>query len=187
MLRRPDLDQHFRDTKNYQRSVYKNAMKFVGPRGVAIDVGAHIGIFTTRMLRDFEHVWAFEPDKANLECLRENAEGAHIIPLPLWSEEQAGVLKNPLPSNTGAWEFTPVKHVGEIVARTLDEYMLEPSFIKIDTQGAELNILHGAEKTLKKYSPVLIVEMNDENGVYDYLKSLGYQMKTRVNKDGIFA
>ena len=58
--------------------------------------------------------------------------------------------------------------------RTLDELDLSPFFIKIDVQGHEYSALKGSENTLKKHTPVLLIEAPDEK-ITGYLASLGYQ------------
>ncbi len=71
----------------------------------------------------------------------------------------------------------------------LDDYVkrtgLIPDALTIDTEGSELLILKGAEKTLKKYKPKLWVSIHAELGLrdydtdprdtIDYLESLGYK------------
>ena len=51
-----------------------------------------------------------------------------------------------------------------------------PSIIKIDVEGHELQVLKGAENTIKKYTPMILVELFDfeNNKAAKYLKSLGY-------------
>lgn len=46
--------------------------------------------------------------------------------------------------------------------------------IKIDVDGIEFDILHGAERLLENNKPILIVETNDDGRILDYLRSLGY-------------
>ncbi len=43
----------------------------------------------------------------------------------------------------------------------LDDYHdLEPNFIKIDVEGCELKVLKGAEKTIEKHRPKMVIEIN---------------------------
>ena len=72
---------------------------------------------------------------------------------------------------------------------TLDELVrandLRPSFIKIDVEGAEYEVLLGAEKTLKEFHPILMTELHpdwlDKNvgveKIVKYLQGLGYSSK----------
>jgi len=49
--------------------------------------------------------------------------------------------------------------------------------VKIDVEGHELSVLRGAEKTIKKHKPVILIEIHDftdDHEVHVFLKSLGY-------------
>lgn len=52
----------------------------------------------------------------------------------------------------------------EIDVRPLDELGLEPSIIKIDTEGFDLVVLEGLTKTLTNHRPVIMFEFNPELG-----------------------
>ena len=47
--------------------------------------------------------------------------------------------------------------------------------MKIDVEGHELEVLDGARSMLESFSPVLILEVNDVDGLDRTLKQLGYQ------------
>ena len=58
-----------------------------------------------------------------------------------------------------------------------DIYTGVPSFIKIDVEGHELQVLKGASETIKKYKPSILIEIHnfsEDSEVHQYLKSLGY-------------
>lgn len=57
-----------------------------------------------------------------------------------------------------------------------DVYFGIPSFIKLDVEGHEINVLKGAVNLITKYKPAIIVEIHDmeTSEVDPYLKSLGY-------------
>lgn len=71
---------------------------------------------------------------------------------------------------------------------TIDHYVrisgIVPDAMGMDTEGSELLILKGAEKTLKKYKPKLFISIHPDLGLRDYgvkredtiayLESLGY-------------
>lgn len=62
---------------------------------------------------------------------------------------------------------------------TIDSLKVKPSLIKIDAEGAEIEILKGGLLTFNKYKPLLIVEDNDLD--FTFLKKLGYKIY-RFNK-----
>ena len=67
-------------------------------------------------------------------------------------------------------------HIKEVncEVKTLDEFNLSPTFIKIDVQGFEYEVLEGARKTIEKHRPVLLIETPSEK-VTNLLESLGYK------------
>ncbi|MBS1512390.1 MAG: FkbM family methyltransferase [Bacteroidetes bacterium] len=82
----------------------------------------------------------------------------------------------------------------EVPVSTVDAFVAtnalsKVNFIKIDVEGFEMNVLKGAEETLKKFSPSLFIELNDQslkyqgssaNELITFLKNLGY----RIFEDG---
>lgn len=76
----------------------------------------------------------------------------------------------------------------EIETDTLDNYCekhhLEPTFLKIDVEGNELEVLKGGINTLKKNKPKILIESEERHvgqekvkEVFSYLENLGYNGK----------
>jgi FkbM family methyltransferase len=84
-------------------------------------------------------------------------------------------------------ELTPVDAV------TVDDMVEKfgvPTHIKVDVEGHELAVLHGARETLRRHSPVLFLELHNEmvasdernpGDILDELAHLGY---TTFDLDG---
>ena len=186
----PDSDTHWTSNiAGYQDEVYMVAIAaMTAPFSCAIDAGAHVGIFTRRMMRDFKHVIAFEPDLRNYACLAVNTM------IPPWNCSPIfGALGVTMghgktvvdhEPNSGARSF--MRGSGDTPIYTIDALQLRPSLIKIDTQGSEEEILHGAAKTLSIWHPVLIVEYPTV-GACRLLEKLSYRLVGRVNKDSVYA
>ena len=49
--------------------------------------------------------------------------------------------------------------------KKLDEYQLNPYFIKIDVQGYELEVLKGGIDTLENFKPILLIESIDRETI----------------------
>jgi len=57
-----------------------------------------------------------------------------------------------------------------------------PDVVKIDVEGAELEVLDGMERTLRELRPALVIELHETNvPVADRLESAGYRVE---NLDG---
>ena len=59
------------------------------------------------------------------------------------------------------------------VAR-VDDFNLQPVAVKIDVEGFELQALQGMQATLERCSPLLMIEDNNADRWFGFLKDLGY-------------
>lgn len=186
--------------KENERQIYETGLKFVPKRNFAIDIGACEGLWTNWMADDFENVIAFEPIPQNREILREKClylNNVDILPVSLYNEDTIIKLHNSvkkLDSPSGHWQISKpnVEYSSiEVVAHTLDGYYFpSPDYIKIDVEGAALEVLEGATETLTKFSPILNIEVIF-NGKYDkkimeYLAQLNYFIGKKIGKHEIF-
>ena len=66
----------------------------------------------------------------------------------------------------------------EIVEKKkLDSFNLKPDLIKIDVEGEELKVLKSSEQILKKYKPVIIIEINENPKMIEkYFQRFGYYL-----------
>ncbi len=177
--------------------------EWVPPGGIALDVGANIGIFTLLLLDAVGpsgFVWAFEPDPQNLPWLLCNLEAngaqqavrvervaASRSPgkLPLYQDLTTSRTSSLVPN---AWHPDPAP-VAEVMVETrpLDDYlnaMPRVDFIKIDTEGAELDVLEGSKRLLAKFRPTVLVEVIDRTwrDVAHLLESLGYHLTDPISR-----
>lgn len=184
----PSADQHFvGDISSYQMASYKVAMLHVKAGGTAIDVGAHIGIFSRRMAACFTLVHAFEPDAHNYACLVRNVQSWAVRATYGAAGAQRGMgnVRVDAVANTGARGFE-ASATGAVPMFAIDEFKYDRlGLVKIDTEGFEHRVIVGALETLKVHKPVLIVERPSEEAVR-VLILLGYRLADVVGKDSIF-
>lgn len=178
-----------------QTAAIRVALSFCKLHRTAVDVGAHIGIWTNELANRFDTVWAFEPNAENFECLRQNiGTRAHLQNLALGEGFDTGGVTLPPGGNSGMWHIDPA---GDgVTVRRLDDYMLEcVDFIKIDTEGYEGKVVQGARRTLNACRPVVFFEDNGLGTKYygndwvdpkPVLVSLGYSRVARIRKDEIW-
>jgi len=202
MMLRKSRPAHGRKTYQFQK--LSPAVDLVkDKKGIAIDVGSNVGFWAWHLAREFDQVHCFEPVPIHNECLRLNSRGVDNISIheEALSDKECEVELLVYDGNCGATHvdqdcsrpgetFTKVKSK----CRTLDSYNFKNvKFLKIDCEGFELAVLKGAEKTLKKNSPVIVVEQKKENerfglpskGAVEYLESFGYVVRRELVGDYI--
>ena len=155
----------------YQHHKYVAAVARVRHRGVAIDVGAHVGLWTRLLALDFAEVHAFEPVAAHVDCWRHNvtAKNARLTQIALGAVTKDAVEMIRPPGNSGNAKVARQLHEGgeRVRMSTLDaEIPAEKAvdFIKIDCEGYEMFVLQGARQTIQRSRPVIIVEQKRGNG-----------------------
>ena len=158
---------------------------------VVYDVGAHVGLYTlvsSAQVGAQGHVYAFEPFPRNAQYLRRHIE---LNRLSNCTVVEAAV------SNSSAWQrFDPTAHdtagflstTGAVTVRslTLDEFLSAaqerrpPNAIKINAEGAEMEILSGARRILNEFSPLIFLSAHSHElscQCCELLCSVGYRIK----------
>lgn len=132
-----------------------------------IDVGANIGLYTWTFLSHVPggRVIAVEPDPASAALLHATAcrwrRSAELHPVALSNVE--GVADFHVDTIGGHRSSLVNATSGEVVTvrtRRLDDIVerRQIELIKIDVEGAEENVLAGAQETIERQHPTLIVE-----------------------------
>lgn len=151
------------------------------------DIGANLGnhtLFFASNSPDAE-IYSFEPMPANyklLECnVRNNhlEKRVHLYNKAVGAESGTVQMSVSIANNNGTAKI--VDGVGTEMAEVLaiDELNLPiPDFVKIDTEGYEINVLKGMYKTLERSNALVWIEVDDHNAfeVYRIMDSLGYRL-----------
>ena len=157
-----------------------------------LDVGAWCGTWSNDMSKYADTVHAFEPDALHYECLLKNKKENVIPHLCAVGSQKAKVSLVENEKN-----FTQEKRVvpeGDILMTTVDSFALENiDLIKIDVEGYEMEVLKGAEDTLKGVKYIMI-ELNSNTKKYGssnskiekHLKSLGFKSLIKQWPDQVF-
>lgn len=176
---------------NYEftkQSYYENDFIKIEKDDVVFDCGANTGIFSLYAANKAKIVYSFEPGTLIRHYLRYTKlfnNNIIIVPFGLsnYSGQQTFIqFDNPAASRLLNLVDEDVKnhrvlYKEQIEVITIDNFVKQtgviPSFIKIDAEGAELEILQGAKETLKKYSPKcsISIHKNNQNNI-NYIKSL---------------
>ena len=164
---------------------------------VVIDAGAYVGVITlimSKLVGERGKVISFEPDPLNYENLLENIKKhslKNIIPINKGLMNKSG--KMDFYSNRGVSSsyIKPDNYNNPIKIKTTTlDYELKKlrihkiNFLKVDVEGAEIDLLKGAEKTLKNNNVnISVASYHVVNGektcfkVRDLLNSFGYKTK----------
>jgi FkbM family methyltransferase len=178
--------------------------QIVGEDTVFYDVGAHLGFFSLPAARIATRVIAFEPDPENAARLRAHVarnrlgHKIEVLETALWSDTVPAItFRTGIPRSQGgvACEgHQPVLATGSLIqvrATRLDDFTLNgmpaPQIIKVDVEGAALEVLMGALETVRMSRPTLIIEAHtsfEYDGVLHFLEPLSYEVVWNIPPEG---
>lgn len=148
-----------------ERAFLEAALTTYGPDAVALDVGANIGALTIPLAQLAAHVHAFEPQPAMADLLEENVRRAgqgRVTVHRCAVGQAAGTIRLPRVRYDRPGNFGGLSMGGEgpeVPVITIDSLALpRVDLIKADVEGAELDVLLGAEQTLTRFRPHLYLE-----------------------------
>lgn len=143
----------------YQYHKLQAALEHVKQRRTALDIGMHVGLWAMHLVKEFDHVIGFEPVAEHRECLHKNLEGVknYNVYYAALGNREGPVGLHHLAGSTGSTQVNE-NGTGAWMYR-LDDYQFKDiDFIKIDVEGYEYFVVEGAEQTIKKHRPVIILE-----------------------------
>ena len=203
----PDYDTHFREYLSqhgdeYQKEPRDHALSNVRQFRTGLDIGGNVGFWSKDMCKRFQRVEIFEPDLSNTECLRLNLDQYKNYTLHEVGLGNENTQKEFYKSNVSSGGHTFNQDtlrgggfsVSVIEVKTLDSYhFTNVDFIKIDTQGSELDILQGAKQTLLGNNCVLNIEIEQKNQsqaekgkpIFDFMESIGFEKLKRFKRDEV--
>jgi len=162
---------------------------FIRPGKTVVDVGAYIGSHTIKFaqLAKPGKVYAFEPQQDIYQMLSYNIElnglGDYVTAHQMALGDRSCNTK--MARNVKSSDDPEIFHnrgsnhmlgclddSGDPLAfemRTLDSFELDNvGFIKIDVEGAQFLVLKGAEETIKRNKPVMLIEILGGHGGTDF-------------------
>lgn len=149
-----------------------------------LDVGAHIGNHAIYMAMRGATVLAIEPNHEALRYLESNVRlnqleaRVRVLRAAAWACSGRGHVVATNKRNTGACTVvdTPRSNEHDTPLIPIDSLALLPAAIKIDVEGAEAQVLEGAERTIAQALPALLIEChNGPRSVARKLSRWGYR------------
>ena len=178
-------------------------IKFINKKNkVVIDIGGHKGESIVGFLKhdQFCQILSFEPIKSNYEIILKKIKKNNVKVFNFGIANSNNKKKIYIPKinnyrftglssdNVQNLEFRLRTYFKKIYKkfqitsnfvnfRKLDDLQIIPDLIKIDVEGAELDVIKSASDTIKKYVPIMIVEYNELNfeEIKNFLKKLNYE------------
>ena len=139
---------------------------------VVYDVGANVGVYSllaSLQVGTSGKVYAFEPLERNLRYLRQHIALNNLQNCIIF-ETAVSNTEGTRPFSAAGWDASMARlsSDGDILvpSTTLDSCiygengLCPPDIIKIDVEGAELEVLEGASRTLTEFHPKMFLEIH---------------------------
>ncbi len=166
---RPD-HPFYGDMPDLDVSKAAKALEFCSSFDMALDVGAYVGAVTLLLAQRFDKVVAFEAIPETFEALKANAGRLPNVtlqplavsdrPMELYFEHlpRFGQLSHGLRQEDAHSATT----IGPIQAVSLDSFGFDKvSFIKIDVEGLEPEVIEGAKDMILRCRPTILIEQGN--------------------------
>jgi FkbM family methyltransferase len=161
-------------------------------RRLSIDVGAAAGCYTALLVPLSRRVVAFEPVPQFAAALRTMFAGTLIVRIEQVAlSDQSGARSMQVPrdcfwrstiENNNRLAYSADLETIPVTTRSLDDYAFHNvGLIKIDVEGHELAVLHGAADTIHRERPNVLVEVVEQlcsgtlAGTFGFFAAAGYR------------
>ena len=147
-----------------------------------LDVGSQAGLWVRELGRNCEEIHAFEPFPETHAQLQRNVkewqlggktkthqkavwndEGFHDMTTYDRPSHSTLLAEHPMPADVPGFDSPCTTEVETVTLDSmLGDFMAKIDFMKIDTEGAEIAVLEGAEAFLSLHNPLLCVEVHNK-------------------------
>jgi len=174
-------------------------------KGVFVDVGANIGFYTEMASKKASFVLAFEPNPKVFAILRKRFEGKNNVACSNYalgnfngfSKLYVTINDRDIFDINGSSSLVVNYKLGsyDVQVKRMDDLdvinSMKIDMIKIDVEGFEVEVLKGAEETIKRNKPVLLIECHGLKifkEVSNIMSRIGYKLKDITYKThyGVF-
>jgi FkbM family methyltransferase len=160
--------------ENFEPHMVQLFQSLITSDDVVLDIGANIGL-TAILFSTLAHkVVAFEPSPSTYKILCDNlaragAGNVEAINLGLGKRAESLTITFAKNNRSGGYVSDKIKpeaghHTEQIQIDTLDNYSIgrstQASFLKIDVEGFEQNVIEGGREFIHNNNPTVIMEMN---------------------------
>lgn len=187
---------------DHDQNMLPIVLSYIPIGGVVLDVGCFIGdhaiAYAERVGRN-GRVLGFEPDEDSFMCMGFNMVNydnfvGYNIALGVGGHKAS---LNKVATNEG---MNYLADGNDINVHSLDtvipaQNLNRIDFIKIDCEGYELDVLQGGQRTIQKYKPKMLIEINEmtlnrnnvkREDIYEWLDVAGYVYHNIYPNHGLF-
>jgi len=187
---RPNTIDFWATLESYEPDLTQFLTEFLnGEKGTFIDVGAHIGRFSTLMAKQDWKVISFEPLKTNFHALENNlkankaSRNAQIFNAGLGNKAASETIYyNSLELGEASVSEKNGDRSNTVQILRFDDLYKDFvigdfCIVKVDVEGYEEEVLAGMQKFIKSHKPLFVIELWAEKSpkLVMFLKSQGYK------------
>ena len=169
----PDRNGEIPD--HHCKQTFVKSLPYIISHRNAVDIGCRDGEYTRYLHKHFQHVYCFDYRKRKL--FNKNVDLNKITHFQCALGEES---KQVLASGAGSLynQSVPKENWINVQLYALDQFDLDNiDYIKIDVDGFELPVLKGSINTIEKFSPILVLEQENENTeALEFCQYLGYSV-----------
>jgi len=184
--------------------VVETFCSWLKPNSVFYDLGGNVGFYALMANRFISSgkIYSFEPLPFLLTIFEKHIalnkkfiqhHNINILPFAISDHEKEVIFSNDIDQCEGntyvksSANFAGAKDSILVKCYSIDELMQQgyaaPDIIKIDVEGAELDVIRGAINTIKQYKPHILLATHDchlpgvKDQCLDLMQRLGYTLK----------
>lgn len=180
----------------YESGTNRTLEKYIKQGDVVIEAGANFGsetLLLSRLAGKNGHIYAFEPNPYIFEQLKINISSNELVNVSSY-DYALGESNNMIhfniypkgfcnPGMSSKYMETPITRKIDVNQKTIDTFVKEQditklNFLKMDIQGAEMDVIEGGTETINKFKPIIFTEVdeiyNDKKYMFQKFKSFGY-------------
>lgn len=170
-------------------------LKYLKDRKSVVIAGGNCGMYVRMYANLFDVVWAFEPSPIPFHCMVNNNTTDNVVKMQLALGDQNKMISlNKQYENSSGYlniavhKIDPRDSIENFIPMIKLDTLNLPScsFMQLDVEGYEGNVIRGARNTIEKFRPVIAAENGHANDVSSYLKSIDYMQAAQSRADCIW-
>jgi FkbM family methyltransferase len=130
-------------------------VKYFKDGDVLLNIGANIGCYVVPFINKASKIICFEPHPHSFNCLQYNLSAYNNIDL----------YNDAVSDSNNSYEMCfDNANIGASYIQSVSDSNKQTKYIdefSLDCEGCEFNILNGAQSTIKKHKPIIVMEINE--------------------------